>query len=630
MASGHSLIQAEELLDNIDSKSSMSLNDLFEIYNIYLHFKNGIYLSKWSNDQKNKYVKITEKYFTNLKAEILRINDDNIEELLNQLEFDYKVNFWQLLEQLNSFKNLTNVKFKILLQDNENQLNYILQQKKIVVKFGQEIREYLLGNDESAEILLSTFEEKESLRRKAKYYFPKCLAMLDKEKIINTYLDKDNPNLNYVRLVEQSKDSDYLKLTDRTRLKAKRKSEKLNNEILESNNSWRVGVEVLLSEDQAEIVKFENNSGILKASYSQKFLDQCKNDFELFQIFKFPFQYTDETSLISLVSKENELDTMETIFMMSKNEYNIGQTFFKKKALAFSQLRIFEHYLNKRKNAIANLINNFIKSLNARLKTDKITFITIDSNKLYIEKIRTLLPEIDFLLKQYNSLAEDGNIDIELLQISSKPIGFGQIKSQVKLKYIYSEHESILKLKNQFFSNQSHLFYTDKFKSKHKNLYELITKEEVVINDFSDYQIEIIQKLIDDGYLKIGSEDHLKIDNLNLIHIVRNLFTNEVINYWHQPEFIRKEIDLLLIKKIVYSQNTLFSQSEKNYLNYHFNKKEFTNGNDLRNKYLHGTNTHSSNQHETDYYLILQILILILLKIENDIILSKVETITND
>ena len=70
---------------------------------------------------------------------------------------------------------------------------------------------------------------------------------------------------------------------------------------------------------------------------------------------------------------------------------------------------------------------------------------------------------------------------------------------------------------------------------------------------------------------------------------------------------------------LLFVEKTLFTKQEISYLNYFLNKKEFTNGLDLRNKYLHGTNPSNEIEHENDYYILLKIIILVLLKIEDDI-----------
>ena len=91
----------------------------------------------------------------------------------------------------------------------------------------------------------------------------------------------------------------------------------------------------------------------------------------------------------------------------------------------------------------------------------------------------------------------------------------------------------------------------------------------------------------------------------------------------------RFEIDILIEEKKLVVENTLFSREEVKYFNFYLNQKIFTNGYDLRNKYSHGTNTQPEQKHKYDYYLILKIIILILLKIEDDIIINKNTTINN-
>ncbi len=81
-------------------------------------------------------------------------------------------------------------------------------------------------------------------------------------------------------------------------------------------------------------------------------------------------------------------------------------------------------------------------------------------------------------------------------------------------------------------------------------------------------------------------------------------------------------MDVLIDKKLLIAENTLFSRLERNYLNFYLNKKEFTNGYDLRNKYLHGTNTFSENEHKNDYYRLIKLIILTLFKIDDDITIN--------
>ncbi|SHN23027.1 hypothetical protein SAMN04488057_11250 [Cyclobacterium lianum] len=624
MATNPNLIKAEKLLNSFNPEQNFTFNDLLEFYNIKLHFDNELYLTNWNKSDIERYNQIIEKKWLILKNRFSKINDLNIEGILNDLEFRYKNNFWELINSLSIYKNISHSTFSDILGKFSSQINYILLQKNIVQKFNKEIRDFLLTYKNSAEILLSQFEEKKSAKKSTKYYFPKSLSLADKEKIINSYLDGYDSNLNYVGLVEKSKDSSELKLSDKTRYKAKKKAEEQNKEILEKGHTWSIRVQGGLSKDQDEPVIFKNENGLIEAIYSEKYLDGIENPVVLFKAFSYLFNYTDDTSLIYLMSKESELDVMERIMgLKSKNEYEIGEVFMRKEMLSILQLHLIENYLKRKGSGIEQLINSFISYINALLEPNNLMFQVRISDLPELDKIRTLLPDFDFLLKQYKNLADDGAIDIEFLQVSSKPLGFNQITSQNKIKYIYSNERLILQLKHIFFSDQSHMYYTETFGTKHTNLFDLLTQETVNIEDFANYQKDIIRSLIKDGYLKVNKENNVEIDKITFIYIIRELHRNESLNYWNYPKFVRDEIDLQIEDKKLFVENTLFSKEEVKYFNFYLNKKIYTNGYDLRNKYSHGTNTQSEEKHKNDYYLLLKIIILTLLKIEDDIIINK-------
>lgn len=629
-ATSRNLIKAEQLLNDFSFDQNFTFNDLLELYNIKLYFKNDLFLLRWSELDKEKYNHITEKTWLILKEKLIKINDQNIEEILDDLGYNYKNNFWELINKMGVYKNISHSTFNDILKNSSFHINYILSQKNIVLKFNKVIRDFLMTHKDSAEILLSQFEEKQSNNKSPKYYFPISLSLADKESIISAYLDRDDSNLNYVRLVKKSKDSNELRLSDKTRYKAIKKAEQQNDEILEKGHTWKINVQGGLSKNQDKPVIFKNENGIIEAIYSEKYLNRINSQVNLFKVFKNLFNYIDETSLIYLVSKASEQDVLERVMgLKSKNEYEVGQVFMKKEILSVLQLHLIKDYLKRKNSGIEQLINSFVLHINELLEPNNLIFQIRVSDSPKLDKIRTLLPDFDFLLKQYKNLAEDGTIDIEFLQASSKPIGFSQITSQNNIKYAYSKDRLILRLKHLFFSDQSHMHYTKTFGAKHRNLFDLLTKETVKLDDFANYQKDVIQNLIKDGYLKINKENNIEIDKITFIYIIRELHRNELLSYWHYPKFVRDEIDLLIDDRKLFIENTLFSKEEVKYLNFYLNKKMYTNGYDLRNKYSHGTNTQSEEKHKNDYYLILKIIILTLLKIEDDIIINKKTITTN-
>jgi len=77
-------------------------------------------------------------------------------------------------------------------------------------------------------------------------------------------------------------------------------------------------------------------------------------------------------------------------------------------------------------------------------------------------------------------------------------------------------------------------------------------------------------------------------------------------------------------ENIVLFESSLFSKIEQSYFNYFLNKSEFTNGLDLRNSYLHGTqaNPDELQKHQYAYFTYLKLLILTMLKIDDDLQIS--------
>ncbi|MCB0696155.1 MAG: hypothetical protein KDC07_02245, partial [Chitinophagaceae bacterium] len=333
---------------------------------------------------------------------------------------------------------------------------------------------------------------------------------------------------------------------------------------------------------------------------------------------------TDNEGLITLVSKESELDVMETIFMKSKNEYSMGEKFYRKDILSIMQIALLDYHLTRNKDSIENVIESFIaKFLNVRFPIKDLRFKFAKSDTGFLEKIRIIAPEFDFLLKQYQLYVQDGKIDFELLEFSSEPLRLSEINSLVSVKYVYANSPEIGILKSNFFSDQSMLYYVEPFKEKYNNLYDLLTNENVRFEDFKDYQKDGIKYFVDKKYLYIDSDDFVKINNEILLFIVSQLNKNGVLSYWHYPLVVRNSIDEMLNSSLLISESKLLSKQEIMYFNYHLNKREFTNGLDLRNKYLHGTNTSSEEKHKTEYYILLKLIVLILFKMKDDLLICE-------
>ncbi len=104
--------------------------------------------------------------------------------------------------------------------------------------------------------------------------------------------------------------------------------------------------------------------------------------------------------------------------------------------------------------------------------------------------------------------------------------------------------------------------------------------------------------------------------------LLKDLYDHEVIctSYWKKDL-----IDQLVVSGDLRYGSSLFSEPEQKYLNYMLNKKDYSNGLDLRNRYIHGSNTLEEQQHQIDYITILKLMIVVVIKINEEFCLDTPE-----
>ena len=110
-----------------------------------------------------------------------------------------------------------------------------------------------------------------------------------------------------------------------------------------------------------------------------------------------------------------------------------------------------------------------------------------------------------------------------------------------------------------------------------------------------------------------------------MVIILNDLYNNEVISYWKYPLKYREKMDELIEKNLFVMGSSLFSKQEQEYFNFYLNQRSFNNTFDLRNKYLHGNKLRNDdeNTHYNNYMLFLKLIILIIIKINDELCLKE-------
>jgi len=630
MAGGYNLQKGEHILRADTKLNYTDINEILELYNIKKYIDNDLYLRNWTQDDIANFKQKATEFGKAIGRFFATIDDNYIVDEHEKTLRNYVHSFWEIVNNQNIFKRISKTDFSNILTNEQHLIHEILIHKGIVDHYDAEIKNFLLTYSQSAEILLSIYEVKGDFGKNQKY-LPKSLTVEEKESILSNYLDSADVNYNYIGLIQNARNRNDFKVSDKTRLKAKRLYKSETEKFFAGNYGMRYGVSVSFPEKSSKIkVGNIDENSIINYSYSLDFIKQNRDPYLIFQNFIVLFKYLDIQRRINLVSKKNKMGVFERIMgVHSQNEYRGGTEFNLLEMTSQIQLAGYNKVLSDLGISLENVLHDvFTSSFQEKYEFANNARFSIPSATKYFEKVRLLAPEFESVLKQFKLFVEEGSIDFELLQISSNPTTIKDIPSLNKNKYIYfnEDNKEMIGCINLFFSDQTSLAYVEPFQEKHYHtFFDLLANEQVKFSSYEEYQRPQLNYLIDKGFINIDSDDFVQFTNSARVIILKDLYINEVASFYRYSFELRQEALEMEAEKIICFDSSLFSKPEQAYFNYFLNKSEFTNGLDLRNSYLHGTQATPDEiqKHEYAYFTYLKLLILTFLKIEDDLIINK-------
>lgn len=612
-------------IDKFDHKKNYNdINDIIELYNIKLYIDCGN-IEKFLRDTCNYSLsEINKTIWSKINLYFNNVSNDNIETIYSQInDFMYKEHFWDLFESCKLYNRISKDVF-IKLFHKTTYIDPILQNRKIVQKYDSTLALLLKGYKNAAELIISNYELKD---RTKKLYFPSSLSIKDKEEIISKYIDKDDCNINYVKIASTATANGDFKLSDSTRLKAKRKYDSEIQKMYESNECAKCSVtlQINYSDNQHQPIIVSQDELSYNCTYSSLWIkrNNCKE--QLFCNFKYLFDYTDDQGRINLVPYLYEKNFIDFIGLHSQNELIGGYTFEIKNQLALMNIIAYNKILKDMNLQLESIICNVFNMFCNQIENLKVT-LPVSENTL--SNIRYIAPEMESILKKYKTHVEFDKIDLELISISSLPNKFEELPSKVDKKYIYSDKNTHNILFN-LFSEQGLLKYDIEKYENYKNLYECLKNETLDFNKLEDYRRKRYEQLISSNYLYVDNNGALRITDNTEISILYEIYNYGAISYWHLSTDLQSKIDRMIDEGKLYSSNTLFTKDEADYFNYFLNKT-FCNGMDLRNKYVHGSHCYEDSIIKQDYYRLLILFVLILYKIIDDMFCYEQYSVHNN
>lgn len=623
LSAGFYLKRIEDIICNfVVEKKRVDINEIIELYNIQQFFHNGIYSIHWTKQQLNDYSEIVSDFSKVIGEFFSRINTDTIESMFDTIYYDYRNDFWKLIEKYKVYDKISVEQFRKIILNKHFILNDVLKCKNIVKKFSDEIITYMEKNPFCTEIILSYYLEKHD-RNIESLYFPVELSNEKKTLILDKYIASNSSNINYLKLIFESNSTNNLRLPDRLKLKAKRKYDEEIETLFKEGTGFEYGAKVSFSNKIDEEFKFETDDNrILSVLYSAKWIKENLDYPTLLNNFIYLFGYTDLQFRSLHVSRESQVSIIEKYLgIKGRKEYPTGIAFQQIQMLAQLQMIRYCNELEKYNIFLEDIIEWFFCNyLEEEFNVKGFCFNKSSHTVSYLEKCRNIAAEFDNILKRFKIYCEDGEIDDELLHISTEHIFIKDIPSMLSNKYIYPCGNDYQTISNLLFSDQSIIHYLPKLSNNYNSFYCLLEKENVYYDMFEDYQIPSIDWLIDHNIIKIDNKKRI-MPYWEKIKILNELYQHDVVCFSYMKKYQSIIMELNKMGLVQFS-SSLFSRPEQDYYNYLFNKSEFDNGLDIRNSYTHGTQRVDENQNKQDYFIFLRIMILIVIKINEEFCLK--------
>ena len=616
------LQKIEEVIKEYDEKREYyKINDIIEFYNITKYLDNELYLENWDEDYIDGLKDVNIKLKRNIGRYFNNIKNKNIYEIYNLIEIRYKEDFFEIFENYKLYNRINKTSFNRLIS-NTHILELVLRNKKITEVYTDIIIKKFQKYNDSALILMNKYVLERNDNKEL--YIPKKLTIAERENIFIKYIKSKEANLNYLRVILNIESNpNFLLISDKTKLLAKKRIDRDIKKLFEENKGIGISTLVSFKEGAKDIFSYSSKGMNIECEYDLNWIKENNDYPTLLNNFIYLFEFVDMETRINLVNKKSEDGLFEKLSIRSKKEYKCNETFQRKSMLSSLQIIAYYKQLNNIGIKLEKIIEYFFKQYlkdEFKIKSYKINVPTEEST--YLEKCRNILIEMDYLLKEYKLFVEERYINQELLEMSSSHLFFQDIPSMVKKKYVYASSKEYNIVSYYFFSDQCMLNYLERIGEKYENFYSLVINEKVKLEEYPEYAQRDLKELLKMDYIDIDKEGYLTIKYLKKVNIFKDLYYNDVISYWKYSKTARKIMDELCETGILKFESTLLSNAESEYFNYYLNKASFVNGFDLRNKYIHGCQPNGKDSeriHEINYYLFLKLLILLIIKINDDL-----------
>ena len=627
LGAADNLQRAEIVIRTFDGSSiDRNINDILEFYNIILFFDNKVYLRCWDELTISSYSSIVKVMRAVVGRYIHTISGDSLCSLYQQTDPNYRSDFINVIVKYKVTARISDAQFSCFIDNYPDAIPDIIHEKKLVSYFGNVITERLTGKIEYAELVINHFFAKHNDTQNKKTFMPSELSRDQIELIVQNYVNWDNANVGYLELIAGLKKPGKCQISDMVRLQAHRKVLSFWTKHFETGGP---GISVqfvvgIIDQDDIATEHFDEIENKYTLSYSRKWISENTDYPTLLTNYIYLFKYVDLQYRCMFISNPNNIGIIERLAgVHSDNEYATGFWYEIVSKRSSLQMFAYQQELHKYGIEIEDLFKWFFEEyLKTEFGVEHYSYIAPSPQASNLEKILLMASQLDAVLKQYRLFIDYGKIDRELFEFSSMPYRIVDTPSVLQSKYVYPCGNNIKRILFCLFSDQCMLAYPEKTREKYHCFASILVSEDISTSDYLEFLQTDLQWLLDRKVIFINERGFLRIKRIQF-NVYSDLQKAGCIALSYMSEHEKEYIVELIKNGELSAENKLFTRQEQAYLDYMLNVKQYHNGPELRNKYVHGSFPLDEKKHENDYMEYLKIMTLIVLKINEEFCLKN-------
>lgn len=622
LSTGWQLPRVVELIEQFDPKEPPTdTQDLLELSNVQKYLAENLFPLDYSDEQRAAALSKLPRIREAIARHFSNVDNNNFRQVCEGVDWQFLDDLLELLGRHGAFERCDSNVALPALGEIGIHIGNMLAHPALVKAYDPDLATLLVSNPANAEIIIRKHLEQSS---KDSTRIPPSLSTTQSRALIESYIDSEHANPNFVRLVRDAKTNVSIGLDAKLKLRAKRRYEDMSRKIFEENDPISTGYGVSFSEDQDEPVRSEistEDGWLIRYSYSVAWLEETLDAPSILNNVQHLFEFADDQVLLNLPSYAHQIGTIEGLFgSKGKDDYVVGNVFRLVDSLTLLRLRAYAEFLESKDIYIEEVIQWFFESyILHEFKAEHFSFTPSDRRASYLSRARHIFAELESVASQFGMFAEEGVLDRDLLSIGGDQVRYKSIASLIPDKYAYPVKDSpISGIMFQLFSDQSYIHYISE-DLKADSAVSLLVEHAVSYEDFRPHQLQVVDFLIDKGMLE-NTGTRVQIANLPMLKILRSFYDREAVSIHHLSNAGQKEVLSMVANGWVTVESTLLTAPEGTYFNYFLNTFEHGNGPKLRNKYLHGTqaNGATENEHATAYTYALRLVLALVIKINDD------------